>query len=289
MTIKHLVLSGGGPIMIQILGAIQELERNKYFNVHEIESIYGTSAGAVIGIMISLQFEWETLNDYIIKRPWHDVFTVKVQHILDAYSKRGIFDYSTIQKCFKPLFDAKNISLDITMEEFYQLTKKDIHLYTFEVNEYKLEDISHTTHPSLPLLTAVQMTCAIPVLISPIMIGEKCYMDGGVACNYPLQCCIESGKSVDEIIGFKNYYIDDTSNAYVNTQSSLLDYLLYFLFKAVFNINAKYIQPVITNEVLLNTSRMSYESLKQSISNIEVRKELFEKGKQCAIHYLREK
>lgn len=180
MTIKHLVLSGGGPIMIQILGAIQELERNKYFNVHEIESIYGTSAGAVIGIMISLQFEWETLNDYIIKRPWQDVFSVKVQHILDAYSKRGIFDICTIQKCFKPLFDAKNISLDITMEEFYQLTKKDIHVYTFEVNEYKLEDISHTTHPSLPLLTAVQMTCAIPVLISPIMIGKNAIWMGAL-------------------------------------------------------------------------------------------------------------
>ena len=31
MTIKHLVISGGGPIMIQILGAIQHLEKNEIF------------------------------------------------------------------------------------------------------------------------------------------------------------------------------------------------------------------------------------------------------------------
>ena len=29
MTIKHLVISGGGPIMIQVLGAIQHLEKNE--------------------------------------------------------------------------------------------------------------------------------------------------------------------------------------------------------------------------------------------------------------------
>ena len=287
MTIKHLVLSGGGPIMIQILAAIQELEQNKYLDMNQIESIYGTSAGAVIGIMISLQFEWETLNDYIIKRPWQDVFSVKVQHILDSYSKKGIFDIKTIQKCFKPLFDAKNISLDITMEEFFQLTKKDIHLYTFEVNEYKIEDISHTTHPTLPLLHAVQMTCAIPVLITPVFIENKCYMDGGVACNYPLQFCLDSGKQVNEILGFKNKYLDDAqTNTNVTVDASLLDYLLSFLFKSIFHINTKYIQPSIQNEVILDTTRLSYETLKQSISNIDVRKDLFEKGKQSAIQYL---
>ena len=34
MTIKHLVISGGGPIMIQILSAIQELERKDYLNMN---------------------------------------------------------------------------------------------------------------------------------------------------------------------------------------------------------------------------------------------------------------
>ena len=100
MTIRHLVISGGGPIMIQILSGIQELERKEYLNMQNIESIYGTSAGAIIGVMLSLKFDWDTINDYIIKRPWHDVFPIKVQNILDAYTKKGIFDIKTIEKCF---------------------------------------------------------------------------------------------------------------------------------------------------------------------------------------------
>jgi predicted acylesterase/phospholipase RssA len=99
MTIKHLVISGGGPIMIQIMSAIQELERKGYLNTKNIESIYGTSAGAIIGVLLSLDFDWDTLNDYIIKRPWKDVFPIKIENILEAYTKKGIFDIKTVEKC----------------------------------------------------------------------------------------------------------------------------------------------------------------------------------------------
>ena len=172
MTIKHLIISGGGPIMVQILSTIQELEKNNYLNINDIESIYGTSAGAIIGILISLKYDWETINDYIIKRPWQDVFPIKVQNILDSYTKRGIFDIKTIEKCFKPLFDAKDIPLDINMEDFFKLTNVELHMFAFEINQYKVEDISYLTYPKLPVLQAIQMTCAIPVLVTPVCIGD---------------------------------------------------------------------------------------------------------------------
>ena len=284
MTIKHLVISGGGPIMVQILAAIQELENNKYLNMNEIESIYGTSAGAILAVMFSLNFDWQTLNDYIIKRPWQDVFSIKVQNILDSYTKKGIFDSKTVEKCFKPLFDAKDISLDIALEDFYKLTNKEIHLFSFEINEYKLFDISYKTHPTLKLLTAVQMTCALPVLMTPVFLDDKCFMDGGVACNYPLNFCIESGKNPDEILGFKNKYSED--KILVSSESTMLDYILNFLFKAVFSVHNNYTQPIIKNEVLCDTINLSFDTLRDAISIVEVRKDLFEKGKQSAIQFL---
>ena len=36
MTIKHLVLSGGGPIMIQLLGAIQHLESTNFIDLKKL-------------------------------------------------------------------------------------------------------------------------------------------------------------------------------------------------------------------------------------------------------------
>jgi predicted acylesterase/phospholipase RssA len=139
MTIKHLVISGGGPSAIQSLSAIQELEEKNFLDTKNIESIYGTSAGAIIAVIIALKYDWETINDYIIKRPWQDVFTIKAQNILDAYTKKGLFDIETFEKFYKPLFDAKDIPLDINLKDFYELTKIEINMISFEINEYKIE------------------------------------------------------------------------------------------------------------------------------------------------------
>ena len=286
MTIKHLVISGGGPIMFQIISAIQELERNEYLNMKNIESIYGTSAGAIVAIMISLNFDWDTINDYIIKRPWHDVFPIKVQNILDAYAKKGMFDIKNIEKCFKPLFDAKDISLDITMKEFYKLTNVDIHICSFELNEYKVKDISYQLFPDLRILTAIQMSCALPILVTPVFIEDKCFIDGGVGCNYPLSFCIDSGKSCDEILGFKNSY-ENENDSKIGENSTLLDYMLNFLFKALNYIHDNNIQPTIKNEIIFDTSYVSFDVLKNTLTKIEVRRDLFEKGKQTSINFLK--
>jgi predicted acylesterase/phospholipase RssA len=284
MTIKHLVISGGGPTLIHVLGSIQHLETNKFLNMSDIETIYGTSAGAIIGILICLKYDWETINDYIIKRPWKDVFTIKVDNILEAYKKKGLFDVKVIEKCFKPLFDAKDISLDINLEDFYNLTKIELHFFSFEINEYKVQDISHLTHPNLSILTAVQMTSALPILVSPVFIEDKCYIDGGLSTNYPLQYCIESGKQLDEILGFKNEYRDN--NDIIKEDNTIIQFLFSFLYKAVFSISTDHIQPEIKYEVICDTQLLTFDFLRNALSDIEVRKSLFNSGTESAIQFL---
>ena len=61
MTIKHLVISGGGPLGLRYLGALKKLEQEEFWNLDNIESIYGTSVGAIIGAFICLKYDWETL------------------------------------------------------------------------------------------------------------------------------------------------------------------------------------------------------------------------------------
>jgi|LauGreSuBDMM15SN_2_FD.fasta_scaffold00334_9 predicted acylesterase/phospholipase RssA len=284
MPIKHLVISGGGPIMVQVLGAIQTLESSEFLSMKEIESIYGTSAGAIVGVLICLKYDWDTINDYIIKRPWQDVFPIKVQNIFDAYTKKGIFDIKTIEKCFKPLLDAKDISMDINLLEFYELTNIELHLFSFEINEYKAHDISYLTHPSLKLLTAIQMTCSLPILVTPVCLEDKCYIDGGVTCNYPLGVCIESGKDPNEIFGFKNKYNKNKNT--VNSESNLLDFVLNFLFKAIFSLSTDEIQPKITNEIVFDSDHLSLEVLRNSLNSVEVRRELFNNGIEVAKYFI---
>jgi predicted acylesterase/phospholipase RssA len=266
------------------MGAVQHLEEKKFIDRKNIKSIYGTSAGAILGILLCMDFDWESIRDYIIKRPWQDVFPVKVQNIFDAYTKKGLFDVKAFEKTIKPLLDAKDINIDITLEDFYKFSNIEIHKFSLEINEYKVHDISYLTHPKLSLISAIQMTCAIPILITPVCIKESCFVDGGFLCNYPVNYCIESGKNPDEILGFKNKYSDNKT--IINNDSTLLDYIVNFLFKAILSVENNYIQPNIKNQIIFDTNYVTFDTLRNAISSSEVRKSLFEKGKQTAIDFL---
>lgn len=286
MTIKHLVLSGGGPILIHILGALKHLEGENFYRLNEIESIYGTSAGAIVGVLIALKYDWETIYDYIIKRPWHDVFPIKVQNILDAYTKKGLFDFKTIEKCFKPLFDAKDISMDINLLNFYEYSKIELHFFSFDINQFKTVDISYKTHPDLNLITAIQMTCGLPILVMPVCIKDQCFIDGGVVCNYPLQYCIDTGKNPDEILGFKNFYDRSKRQDCINEESTMMDFIMTFFFKLIGTMNTEHIQPTIKNQVICDNEFLSIDVIKNTLKSIDARKELFESGIKSAIQFL---
>lgn len=284
MTIKHLVISGGGPVLVHVLGAIQHLEENNYIDRKEIKSIYGTSAGAIVGVLLCLGFDWETVRDYIIKRPWQDVFPVKVQNIFDAYTKKGVFDIKTFEKCFRPLLDAKDINMDINLEDFYKLSNIELHLFAFEINEYKVHDVSYLTYPKLSLLSAIQMSCALPLLVTPVCIEDKCFIDGGFSCNYPLNYCIESGKLPDEILGFKNKY--DVQKTVINAESTILDFMTTFLFTTISRFNTENEQQEIKNEVICDARYLSIDVLRTAASSIDARRELFNSGIETATSFL---
>lgn len=288
MTIKHLVLSGGGPTLITSIGILLHLEKFGYFSRENINSIYGTSAGALVGVLYCLHFDWEHITDYILKRPWKDVFSMKVENILDAFSKKGIFDLKIIEKCFLPLFKAKDIEVEITLKEFFELSKIEIHFFSFEINRFQIVDISYLTHPDLKLLIALQMSCAIPVLVTPVCIEDECFIDGGVICNYPLLYCLEKFKVEEEILGLKNKYNQEEkyNNTKINLDSNLLDFIMNFLFKLISSLGSSSKQPNIPHEVITEVKYMSIDLLKKSFSSEDARKELLQHGIQSAENFL---
>ena len=285
MTIKHLVIPGGGPTGIKALGALQYLEHNGYWSFNDIETIYATSAGAIISVLLCLKFEWDIINDYIIKRPWSDAFQIGVGEIFEAYSKKGIFDKNIAEIFYKPFFNAKDISLEITMKEFYKLTNIEIHLFSLDINSFSLEDISYLTHPELSLLKAVQMSSAVPVLISPVCIGDKCYVDGGVVCNYPVNQCILRAENIDDIFGIKNNYVKKDANI-VKNESTILEYVMNFISRLVNNVAIKTEELNIPNELIYEADLMNWSNIKLTLTSKEERQRLINDGIESGKTYL---
>jgi predicted patatin/cPLA2 family phospholipase len=125
------------------------------------------------------------------------------------------------------------------------------------------------------------MSSALPILVTPVIIDNKCYMDGGISANYPLKYCLESGKNEDEILGLCNQY-DNQQKNHVDTSSNLLEFVLCFFFKMFNNLSSKIINPKIKYELICNVKYISLSYLASTLSSIEARKDLYQKGIESA-------
>ena len=232
-TIKHLVFSGGGPAGLINYGAAMYLEKNGVWNIKNIKSIYGCSIGAFIGVIISLGYEWEWVNDYFIKRPWEKVFTLTAQSFIDAYEQKGLLGEKIILDCLKPLLCAKDLIEETTLKDLYEFNNIDIHMYTTNINSDVIEkvDLSHTTHPDLTVIKAISMSASYPFGFKPICMDGACYIDGGLLNNYPLNDCLkQTNCKEDEVISFKNTWIN-TEDQKITEECSIIEYLVCLMKK----------------------------------------------------------
>ena len=322
MTIKHLVLCGGGPIGFKIIGALQVLHENNFWNIEEIESIYGTSIGSIIGAFLCLKYDWETLNKYIIERPWKDVFKVTAKQLFDSYNKKGLFDKRVVEIILKPLLKAKDLQLNITLKQLYEYSKIDLHIFTFDINKFATVELSHNTHPNLLLTEAITMSSALPGLFMPIIIDNCCYIDGGVMCNYPINECIRDHSDTKEILGFKIAYISETKseelnnkeinneysnetinsntsepniilcpNEIVKEESSLLEYIISLTINAANFIRESVKLEKIDNtvQVLSKENPLGLDVIKKTLYDSEIRRKYIEEGIEDGLRFIKNK
>lgn len=289
MTIKHLVISGGGPLGLRFLGALERLEKEGFWKHEHIETIYCTSVGSIIGAFICLKYEWDTLNKYIVERPWHDAFKVSPKQIIDSYFNKGLFDRKLAEIIFKPLLKAKDLDLNITLKEFYEYSGIDLHIFTFELNKFETVEMSHASHPDMCLLQALTMSSALPGIFMPTIIGDNCFVDGGVMCNYPLNQCLRDHSDKTEILGIKGTESNDYKNAHITHETSLLEYVICLSINAMnFIRNTVKIEDIDnTVKCIVSNNPLTLDYIEESISNQELRKQWMDDGEEDALTFLR--
>jgi len=286
--IKHIVISGGGPSGLFTYGAARYLAKEGFWNLQEIESIYGCSIGSFIGVVISLGYEWDWLDDYFIKRPWNKLASRNALSFIEAFNQKGLFGEKIIEDALLPLLTAKDIDSTITLKELYEYNGIDIHMYTTNINSEHISkiDMSHTTHPDLPLLQSLYRSMSYPFLFKPVCHDDACFIDGGLLNNYPLNDCINQTKcNTDEILAFKNIWITEKST--INEVSTMIDFLIVLIKKMQNEINTEPKQDVIKNTVLCYIENLSdITDWINAFSSEEMRLNYIEKGEEQAKTFL---
>ena len=150
-------------------GAAKLLSQRGVWKLEDIKSLYATSMGALIGVMLILGHGWDVLDDYLIKRPWHRVVEGTPRQYVEAIFSKGVMNGAFCQEALTPLLEAKDIDADINLRAFYELNKVELHVYTVDLNTDWLTkvDLSYKTHPYLKLTEAVKMSAGYPLVFPP--------------------------------------------------------------------------------------------------------------------------
>jgi len=237
MVIKHIVISGGGPTGLLSYGVARHLAQHGFWSHDNIETIYGTSIGGLIGAVLCLKHDWTTLDDYIIKRPWEKV-VVNSLELFELFSCKGMAKPKLLDDMMQPLLESKDLTLGITMREFYEYSRISLNMFTVDLNTFKTVQLSHTTHPELPLMDAIKMSSCMPMLFQPIIRDGCCYIDGGIMVNYPLTECLEDTQcQAEEVLGMRNVW--NNPNEGIEEHSSLVDYLRFINLQLVRWVNLR--------------------------------------------------
>ena len=298
--IRHLVFSGGGVWGFFMYGILSEAVKYGFVEKSNIRTIHCTSVGSVLAVMFSLNYEEGVIQDYLIKRPWKTVFKRASANVFQIYETYGFLTSKVFEDLFEPLFTALDLTIALTLKELYEYTGIEIHMYSTELNQYKLVDISYRTHPDWRVCDAVYASCTVPILFSPIIDEVACYLDGGLLSNYPIRQLLEgvekdsemvpggdggegeggSAIDLDEIFGISiienTGCITITKNVFITIEQ----FLFCIFYKLIEYFGSFQIKPNILHEIKVVKVDPMLSFTYNSITSAEYRENIIHRGKQ---------
>ena len=294
--IKHIVLSGGGHVGFTQCAILKTLYENNFYQFDNIETIYAASAGAILGVILSLNHNFDDLMEYIIARPWHESIELDISNFLNFYQDKGIFKDEIFVTILKPLLCAKDLHINSTFKDLYSVSKIELNIFSTKMEEFSAYKMNYKTHPNMTILQAIHMSAAIPFIFQPVFYDNQCFMDGGIVNNYPLEMCLnEQQCSKYEILAINNNIKNKKHNKLhkLTPTSNVVDVcMLFFSHYSILRHQIKQLlkeseQIKIPYELQTYTNGINIDELYQCATNKDKRKLLLDEGSVAAQSFLK--
>ena len=201
------VLSGGGAKGMAHIGVLKVLERAGI----PVDIVTGTSMGSIIGGLYAIGYNANSLDSMVRVQDWGYVITDKEdlrRQSLGDRRKQNTYLFSTGLTIGKRDMQAGGIIKGKNLAElFNQLCvgftdsldfSRDLPI-PFACVATDIIDNSEVDFHSGWLPKAMRASMAIPAAFSPVRIGDKVLVDGGLKNNYPADLAREMGAEI--IIG----------------------------------------------------------------------------------------
>jgi len=232
--IENLVFSGGGLRGLAFIGAYKFLQKKHLLK--NLKAISGCSAGSIIGFLININIFYKDLIPFITEIDFEELQNFDYINFINNFGiEKGI---KLIDK-IKELLKQKNININITFKELYELTNIKLYINTICLNDYEIIYNSVDNNPDMEILTAIRMSIAIPFVFTPVEYNNKLYIDGGLVDNIPVSIFNESLENtlvikLEDNICFSN--IDSIDKLFLNVFGCVFYHLSKNINETKYNI-----------------------------------------------------
>ena len=209
--IRNLVFKGGGVLGIAYAGAIEVLEEKQILT--QIQSVAGTSSGAITAALLSLKYSASDIYK-IIQSTDFKMFQDGFDPLALA-SKYGLFKGDAFLMWMKQRITDKGLTATATFSDFEKAGMLDLRVFAADLNIRGVKEFSVAKTPDTIVAEAIRASMAIPLFFdawtfSNSIPDNHVYVDGGIIFNYPITTFDTEGTSNPETLGF---YLEDTNGA----------------------------------------------------------------------------
>lgn len=202
MTIKHLVLCGGGIKGISMIGALRYMTKRRLLDINILHTIAGSSVGALIGALLVIGYTPIELFQELKTIDIQSYLDPNITNMIDYY---GLDTGHKLVAYIKKMFKRKGFNENISLKELYNLTKTRLILTATNVNCRITEYFDYVHHPDVNVIDVIRASISVPIYFTTPKYEGCYYVDGGVLDNFPLHLFHHSPPETILAIKFRNH------------------------------------------------------------------------------------
>lgn len=166
---NDLFIGGGGYSGITFIGALEYIHQKELL---ELKNFYGTSIGALIGVLYISGLDPKNMINIFQKINIDEIVKYDFTNI-----QNGLIDDLFLDTLIKIATD-KFENSDINLYQFSKKTNVNVNIYATNLDKNEYTCFNNISHPEVKLKDALKASMSIPFLFKPVKINDELYVDG---------------------------------------------------------------------------------------------------------------
>lgn len=183
---RTLVLSSGGILGVVYGGAFRCMEE-KGVSLADFESVYGTSVGGLVGLLVVLGMNYRSIRSLLINLPMDSLLHITSNSILRVADTCGLDSGRQLRKLTRSILYRILRREKPTLGELFQLTGKMFTVNAVDIRTGQVVYLGTNRTPEILVEDAICATAAIPFIYAPVRIHDMVLVDGAVGEALMLQ------------------------------------------------------------------------------------------------------